>query len=335
MQTRRLGQSDLEVTRIIFGAWGIGGWMWGKQDRDDAIAAIRSAVEVGMTSIDTAAIYGFGRSEQLVAEALKDIPREKVQILTKYGLRWDSEEGEFFIESEDVDGTKHRIYRNARPESVIHECEQSLRRLKTDYIDLYQCHWRDHTTPVEDTMEAIRKLLEQGKIRAAGVSNFNTDELATAGECVPLASDQPPYNMVRRDIEDDVLPWCRRHNVGVIVYSPMQRGLLTGKFKPGHEFDPGDNRADNPLFQGEKLKRVNAFLDEIRPIAEAHDATLAQLAVNWTLQADGVSGALVGARNPEQARENAKAGAFDITEDELATINAALARLEDDLEQME
>lgn len=327
MEYRTLGQSDIKVTPVIFGAWAIGEWMWGPQDHDDAVAAVRTALEAGSNAIDTAAVYGFGRSEELVAEALEGRNREDVVLLTKFGLRWDhGEKGAIrFFETKDMDGNTISIYKYAHPDSVIEECERSLKRLKTDYIDVYQIHWPDNTTPVEDTFGAVRTLIEQGKVRAAGVSNYTPELMARANAITPLATSQPPYSMVLRDAEEDVIPWCRANNVGVIVYSPLQRGLLTGKIKPGHVFAEGDHRADNVFFKPENVQTVNEFLNAIRPIADAHDATLAQLAIAWTIRRPGITAALVGARNTKQASENAAAMQLALTNDELAQIDRRLA----------
>jgi aryl-alcohol dehydrogenase-like predicted oxidoreductase len=326
MEYRVLGQSGIEVSPVIFGAWAIGEWMWGPQDHDDAITAIRTALDAGVNAVDTAAVYGFGRSEELVAEALQGRKRQDVVLLTKFGLRWDhGEKGTVrFFETKDMEGRVLSIYKYAHPDSVIEECEQSLRRLRTEYIDVYQVHWPDDTTPIEDTFGAVRKLIEQGKVRAAGVSNCSPEQMSRANAVTPLASSQPPFSMILRDAQRDVIPWCRRNNVGVIVYSPLQRGLLTGKIKPGHVFAEGDHRADNAFFQPGNVKTVNAFLDNIRPIAEAHDATLAQLVIAWTIRQPGVTAALVGARNIKQASENAAAMNVTLRDDEIAQIDQHL-----------
>ncbi len=210
--------------------------MWGGTDEKASIESIQASVDAGVTTIDTAPIYGYGYSEELVAKAIGD-RRDKVQILTKFALRWDSTDGEHFFDL-DEKGKIVNIYKNARKQSIIKECEDSLRRLKTDYIDLYQCHWRDTTTTLEETMEACAQLLKEGKVRAIGVSNFTSEDIAKCSSIVPIASNQPPYSMVLRDIEKDVLPYCREHDIGTVVYSPLQRGLLTGKFKPDHKFAP-------------------------------------------------------------------------------------------------
>ncbi|MBN1554893.1 MAG: aldo/keto reductase [Phycisphaerae bacterium] len=326
MEYRALGQSDIQVTPVIFGAWAIGEWMWGPQDHNDAIDAIHTALDAGINAIDTAAVYGFGRSEELIAEALQGRKREDVVLLTKFGLRWDhGKKGTVRFETKDMDGNVISIYTYSHPDSVIEECERSLKRLKTDYIDVYQIHRPDETTPVEETFGAVAKLIEQGKVRAAGVSNYTPERMTRANAVTPLASSQPPYSMVLRDAEEDVLPWCRENNVGVIVYSPLQRGLLTGKIKPGHVFAEGDHRASNKFFAPKNVETVNALLDRIRPIAEAHDATLAQLVIAWTIRQPGVTAALVGARNTKQAAENAAATRLTLTDDDIAQIDQHLA----------
>jgi len=328
MVYRKLGSSDVEVSAITFGAWAIGGWMWGGTDEEQAVAAIRKAIELGVTTIDTAAVYGFGRSEEIVAKAIEPYKRDDLQILTKFGLRWDIDQpAPERWNTIGRDGKPAVVSHWAKADGIIHECEQSLNRLGTDYIDLYQQHWPDPGTPVEESAQALTKLLEQGKIRAAGESNFSVELLDAIRRLVPIASDQPPYSMVRRDIEADVLPYCVEHGIAVIVYSPLQRGLLTGKITEDHEFTGDDHRANSPLFKGENLRRTNAFLDKIRPIAEAHQATLAQLVINWTLNRSGITAVLVGARNPKQAEENSKALEFALTDDETATINEKLDAL--------
>jgi aryl-alcohol dehydrogenase-like predicted oxidoreductase len=327
MEHRRLGGSDVEVSVVTFGAWAIGGWLWGPQDASDAVAGIRKALELGVTSIDTAAVYGFGHSEELVAEALDGRKREEVQILTKFGLRWDTDEGSQPFDTTDLAGRPVTVVRNSRPESVMEECERSLRRLKTDYIDVYQCHWPDKDTPVEETFGAVSTLLEQGKILAAGVSNYTVEQMSAARRAAPLASSQPPFSMINRAAERDVIPYCREHNVGVLTYSPLQRGLLTGKITEDYTFAEGDHRAGDRFFQPANVRKVNAFLEQIRPIADAHDATLAQLVIAWTIRRPGVTAALVGARNVRQAGENAAAADVSVTEEEVARIDEHLAAL--------
>src|SRR5258705_7788871 len=327
MEYRKLGSSDLEVSTICFGAWGAGGWMWGGTERNDAIKAIRAAYDLGVTSIDTAPIYGQGNSEEIVGEAIKDLPRDKVQLLTKYGMRWDLAKGDFAFHSADTKGKEIDIYKYAGTESIIKECEDSLRRLGTDYIDLYQIHWPDTTTPIEETMETIALLIKQGKVRYAGVCNYNVAQLKEAQKYVNILSNQVPYSMVLRDIEKELVPYCLEENTSILAYSPLERGLLTGKIKPGHIFKEGDHRASLYFYSDENIKRTNAFLDKIKPLAAEKNATLAQLVLRWTIEQPGITIALAGARNDRQSIENAMALTINLSADEIAFINQELSLL--------
>lgn len=329
MEYRKLGTSDVEVSAVALGAWAIGGFMWGGQDEHDAVAAIQKAVDMGVTTIDTAPVYGTGDSEILVGRAVAG-RRDKVQVLTKFALRWDGKGARYF-ERKDADGTVKAVVKNATAESIVEECEASLKRLNTDYIDLYQQHWPVAETPIEESMSAVEKLLKAGKIRAAGLSNFDVEEMEAARKVVPICSLQPPYSMVNRGIEGDVLLYCIENHIGVIVYSPLQRGLLTGKVTMDRKFPPTDHRSANPFFRSGSRRKVLDFLDKVRPIAEAHDATLAQLVINWTIHREGITAALVGARNPQQAEENAKAADFSLTDEETQQINRLLDEVELDV----
>lgn len=324
MEYRELGESGLSASVITFGAWAIGGWMWGGAERKDAVEAIRASYDHGVTSIDTAPIYGQGLSEEIVGEALEGISRDKVQIMTKYGMRWDARLGEFAFRSQDNEGRPLEIYKCAGKDSIIKECEDSLRRLRTDYIDLYQIHWPDSTTPVEETMEAVGQLEKQGKIRAAGVCNYNAGLMERAEKTLKLAADQVPFSMVNRDIEKDLTPWCIRHKKAILAYSPLQRGLLTGKIRPGHSFGEGDTRAGSKFYKPENVERINAFLDKLRPLAEAKSASLAQLVIRWTIERPGIAIALVGARDADQAVQNARAIDVKLSPEEILFINRQL-----------
>lgn len=327
MQYRKIGNSELELSVITFGAWAAGGWMWGGTERTDAVEAIRKSYDVGVTSVDTAPAYGQGLSEEIVGEALSGIPRDKVQIITKYGLRWDLKKGLFHFASKNNEGQDIDIYKYAGEESIIKECEDSLRRLKTDYIDLYQIHWADPTTPISETMTAVAKLIEQGKVRHAGVCNYSAEQLVEAQKYVNIISNQVPYSMVKRDIEKEVVPHCIANHQAILAYSPLERGLLTGKMKAGHAFSEGDHRAKLYFFSDENIKRTDAFLTNIKPIADAREITISQLVLAWTLVQPGITIALVGARNAAQALSNAKAGDISLTNDEVNTINHHLAEL--------
>jgi aryl-alcohol dehydrogenase-like predicted oxidoreductase len=316
----------VKISTIVLGCWGIGGLFWGGSDERDSIAAIQRSIDEGVTSLDTAPIYGCGASEELVGRAIKG-RRDEVQILTKFGLRWDTNEGTRFFDIEDSDGSQIVCHKLSTRASIVAECEASLRRLGTDHIDLYQHHWPDPACPMDETFAAIERLLKDGKILAAGVSNYSVAQIEEAARRVPIASNQPPYSMVRRGIEADVLPHCRERNIGIIVYSPMQMGLLSGKMSPERVFPATDIRSQRATFSPENRRRVNAFLDKLRPIAEAHEATLANVVVRWTLQRPGVTAALVGARTPAQAAENARAGGFELSAAEMAFIDAELEGL--------
>lgn len=327
MEYRKIANSDLELSTVTFGAWAAGGWMWGGTEQNDAVNAIKAAYDLGVTSIDTAPIYGQGTSEEIVGEAIKDIPRDKVQILTKYGMRWDLEKGDFAFKSKDNNGNDINIYKYAGKESILKECEDSLRRLGTDYIDLYQIHWPDPTTPIQESMEAVEQLIKDGKVKYAGVCNYDAAQLEEAMNYVNVISDQVPYSMVKRDIERGVVPFTIENNKAILAYSPLERGLLTGKMKPGYEFNEGDHRKGLPYFTDENIEKTNEFLEKIKTLANDKDATLAQLVIRWTVEQPGITIALVGARNPEQATQNAKAMDIDLTDQELFYITEELDKL--------
>lgn len=327
MQYKTLAGTDLNLSVITFGAWAAGGWMWGGSERKDAVQAIRASYDLGVNTIDTAPIYGQGTSEEIVGEAIRGIPRDKVYVLDKYGMRWDLARGTLAMQSKDNAGRDIDIYKFAGRESIIKECEDSLRRLRTDYIDLYQIHWPDSTTPIGETMEAVAQLIQQGKVRYAGVCNYSAAQFAEASDYVDVVSNQVPYSMVKRGIEAELVPYCIKHDKSILAYSPMERGLLTGKMKPGHAFSTGDHRAGITFFSDENLRRTNAFLDTIRPLAAGKGITLGQLVLLWTLAQPGITIALVGARNVEQAVQNAKTTDAGLTPEEVALISAELDKL--------
>lgn len=322
MESRRLGKSDVFVSPIIFGAWAIGGWMWGGNDEREALEAIHASLDSGVNTIDTAAIYGMGHSEELVGKAVKG-RRDKVVIATKCGMRWDSKEGADPWPQKDNQGKDVIIRKNSKPESIAYECEQSLKRLGTDVIDIYQIHWPDSTTAVEDSMAAMDKLRGQGKIRAIGVSNYDVKWLSGAVAAAPVASNQPPYSLIQRKIEEELVPFCQRMEVALIVYSPLERGLLTGKVTPEREFPPGDHRAGHKFFSRENRVRVQESLRLIQPIADKYGMSLTQLVINWTIHQPGITAALVGARNGEQARHNAQAAGYKVSAEELEQVRRA------------
>lgn len=322
MEHRKLGNTDIQISAVTFGAWAIGGWLWGHHDDAQSIEAIHTALNHGVNTFDTAPIYGFGLSEKLIGKALGK-QRDKCIIMTKFGLRWDytGPEKPRYFRTVDNEGHPAEVFKHASADSIIKECEQSLKHLGTDYIDLYQIHWPDAQTPISESFAAVEKLLTQGKIRAAGVCNYSVDQINEAQKTVELASLQTPFSMVNRATADDQIPWCKEHNLGVVVYSPLQRGLLTGKIKPGHKFEHGDHRKENQFFTPGNIEKADALLEQIRPIAENHGATLAQIVINWTINQPGITSALVGARTTKQARENAQAVNFKLSQNELNTIS--------------
>ncbi|NOY82834.1 MAG: aldo/keto reductase [Kiritimatiellaeota bacterium] len=327
MKYARLGNSDLELSRVVLGTWAIGGWMWGGTDRRDAVRAIQTSLDAGVNTIDTAPMYGFGLSEKIVGEAIRG-RREEVVVATKFAMRWDLAEGEYWFDTKGPDGKPVQVFLCTRKRSILQECDRSLKRLGVDVIDLYQCHWPDKTTPADEMMEALFDLRDKGKIREFGMSNYDVPLLRQCLAAGPIASLQPPYNLLQRGIEGEILPFCRENGIGVIVYSPMYRGLLTGKITPEYSFKPGDARPNDAWFRGERLEQVNRVIDTVvRPIAAAHSATPAQVSVAWCLAAPGVTAALVGARTEEQARANAAAADLQLSPGEIETLGSAFSRL--------
>ena len=326
MNKNILPGTDIQLSPITYGAFAIGGWFWGGADEGDAIKAIETAIDNGIITIDTAPIYGMGHSEKVVGKTIKG-KRDKVQILTKFGMRWDNVGGDFAFDTNDNDGNLVKVYKFNAKQSIIYECEQSLKRLQTDYIDLYQMHWPDSTTPIEETMEALATLKQQGKIRAAGVCNCPVDLLERAIKIMPVATNQVGYSMINRGIEKDLVPFCLQNGIGILPHSSLHKGLLTGKIKPGHQFNEGDHRPNNPYFQPHNHEEVMKMLASIQFIADERKISLAQLTINWTIQQPAVTSVLVGARNAEQMLDNVKATKFTLTQSELRTINDALTQM--------
>ncbi len=329
MEGELLGQTDLRVSRVILGAWAMGGWYWGGADDALSASTVRASVDAGVTSIDTAPVYGFGRSEEVVGRAVRGI-RGQVQILTKVGLRWDCTDGSHFFEATDPAGKTYQVYRNLRPASVRWEVEASLQRLGVDHIDLIQCHWPDPSTPIPETMGALAALVREGKVGAVGVSNFSVAQMEEARVAlgdIPLASNQPQYSLLDRRIERDVLPWCHTEGVGVVVYSPMGRGLLTGRVTMERTFSASDGRSSEPNFHPVNRQRVLDALDQVRDIATRNDMTLANLAVAWVLHQPGVTAALVGARTPAQVQENARAAQVSLHDSECNQVSQVFGAL--------
>jgi aryl-alcohol dehydrogenase-like predicted oxidoreductase len=299
-----LGRTGLTVSRICFGTWQFGG-DWGSIERDDAKAAVRAALDRGITFFDTAQAYGFGESEALLAEALgDDIHRDEVIVATKGGLR----------------PTSGGVERDSSPGSLRHGVEASLRHLGVEAIDLYQVHWPDHDVPFEETGAALRQLVDEGKVRHVGVSNFSPAEMEELSRAIPVETDQPPYSLFNRGIERDVLPWCREHDVGVLVYGPLAHGLLGGRFDPSSLAEDDWRRGHEP-FEGEALQRNLEAVERLREFADRRGHTLPQLAVAWVLAQSGVHVAIAGARRPGHVNGIAPAAEIEFGEDELAEID--------------
>jgi aryl-alcohol dehydrogenase-like predicted oxidoreductase len=309
METKRLGKSDLEITPIGFGSWAIGGsgWEfgWGEQDDKASIAAIRRALELGINWIDTAAVYGMGHSEEVVARALQDWSGPRPYVFTKCGLRWD-EQG--------------RVHRDLQAVSIRHECEDSLRRLNVDVIDLYQIHWP--TEDFEQGWSEMARLQKEGKVRWIGVSNFDAVELPRANEIARVTSLQPPYSLIRREIESEVLPYCRSNNIGVIVYSPMASGLLTGAMTRQRiaKFPASDWRSRDEEFTEPRLSKNLALVERLREVGQKYGRPPGQIAIAWTLCNPAVTGAIVGARNAEQVERNVGAADLELTDEDVSKI---------------
>ncbi|MCF6403743.1 aldo/keto reductase [Chitinophaga filiformis] len=327
MEYRTLGNTDLQLSAITYGAFAIGGNMWGGNEKKDSIAAVQASLENGVTTIDTAPFYGFGLSEELIGTAIKGMDRSKVQLLTKFGLVWDGSnqgKGEYFFDASE-NGKTIPVYKLASKANIIRELEDSLKRLGTDYIDLLQLHWPDATTPVEETMEALNTLISQGKIRAAGVSNYDLPLMREAEKTIQLASNQVSYSMLNRSIEKDIVPYAIENNMGIIAYSPLERGLLTGKYFKDAALKTDDHR--NGYFGQFSAERVKNFLDSITPLAESKNASLSQLVLRWTTLQPGITIVLAGARNAAQAEQNAQTMNLQLTADEIGFINKELEKV--------
>jgi aryl-alcohol dehydrogenase-like predicted oxidoreductase len=314
MQTRKLGNSDLNITPVGYGAWAVGGsgwqYAWGSQDDSDSIAAIHRALELGVNWIDTAAVYGLGHSEEVVARALKSWSGPRPYVFTKCGLRWDS---------------KGEVRKVLSADSIRGEVEDSLRRLSTDVIDLYQIHWPPDpdSSELEEGWSTLAELQREGKVRWIGVSNFDVQQLRRAQAIAPVTSLQPRYSLVHPEIEDEILPYCLRQGIGVVVYSPMASGLLTGAMTRERATDlPKDDwRRGHPDFTEPNLSRNLALVAVLRVIAKRHKRGVGEVAIAWTLHNPAVTGAIVGARNAKQAQGVMRAGELHLTDEELNEID--------------
>ena len=313
MQTRQLGKNGPHLTVLGFGAWAIGGpwqWGWGKVDDNESIEAIKTAIDNGINWIDTAASYGFGHSEKIVGESIKGI-REKIFIATKCGL---------------INDGKGNAIRVSKPESIRKEIEDSLRRLQTEYIDLYQIHWPDPKIEIEKSWETLTQLKAEGKVKYIGVSNFNIELLERCMKIERVQSLQPPYSMLKRDYEKEVLPYCLKNEIGVVAYSPMQAGLLTGKFDM-NRVAQDDWRRKDEMFKEPRLSKALELVEKLRPIATKHDKTVGHVALAWVLRNPAVTSAIVGARNKMQSMENIAAANLILSDEEMEQINILIREM--------
>lgn len=318
MQQRSLGKSGINASVVAFGAWAIGGWKWGGTNANDAIAAIESSIDHGVNFIDTAAVYGFGVSEELVGKAIAGQPRDQLIIATKCGLRWDTTSATLHYEGEGKS-----VYRTLTADSIEFEVEQSLKRLGTDYIDLYQTHWPDPTLATDDVMEGLIRAKQAGKIRSIGFCNASVEMLQAAVATGELHVNQEKYSLLDRERQQDNLPCCEQSSLAFLAYSPMAQGLLTGRTDPDRNYNEGDLRIGNPRFSNQNIASINTLLEPLNDIASGHQCGIEHIVLAWTLQQPGVTHVLVGARDAEQAENNAVAGSIQLSDDELAVVNAA------------
>lgn len=302
MQRRPIADTGLEIAPIGLGTWAMGGAAesWGPVDDNESIAAIAQALDEGVNLIDTAPVYGLGHSEEIVGKAMIG-RRQEVVLATKCGVMLP-------------DGETQQSTRCLKPDSIIDECEASLRRLKIDTIDLYQCHWPDPDTPITDTMDSLQKLLKQGKIRAIGISNFSLEQLAEARQAGPVHCVQPPFSALQTRASEELIPYCREHNIAVIAYSPLAKGLLTGKFDLKTELNPIRQR--DPEFLGQRYEQNLRLVDKLAGIAEKYGKTIPQLAINWVSEYPGVTAAIVGAKRPSQVLENLGGSGWTLSEED-------------------
>jgi aryl-alcohol dehydrogenase-like predicted oxidoreductase len=318
METRKLGNSELKITPVGYGAWAIGGggweFAWGPQDDADSIAAIHRALELGVNWIDTAAVYGLGHSEEIVARALNEWSGPRPYVFTKCVLTWDE---------------KGKINQVFSADSIRRECDDSLRRLQAETIDLYQIHWppADNGPGLEEAWQTLAALRKEGKVRWIGVSNFNVEQVKRAEKIAPITSLQPPYSIIRRAIEKEILPHCQRQGIGVIGYAPMASGLLTGAMtrERAAALPADDFRTRNPEFREPRLSKNIELVDRLRRVGERHGRTPGEVAIAWTLRHPVVTGAIVGARNAQQAEGVMRAGDLKLTGEEIAEIEGAAA----------
>lgn len=312
---RPLGNTAIKITPVAMGCWPITGITSIDVTEAQSLATLEAALDAGINCFDTAYCYGYdGESERMIAKALGH-RREEIVIATKGGIHWETGSSRRKVQVKD--GSR---------KTLRAECEESLKRLNTDYVELYYLHAPDPNIPIEESAGAIKELLDEGKVRSAGVSNVNARQLEAFHRVCSLAAFQPHYNMLQREIEEAELPWCIEHNVSILAYWPLMKGLLAGKLPRDHVFDPKDGRQKYPMFHGEEWRKNQDFLDELRPIAEELNKPVAEVVINWTIHRPGITAALCGAKRPEQIRETAAAMSWELSPEHTARINAAIQR---------
>jgi methylglyoxal reductase len=336
MNTRPLGKSGIEASVIGFGAWAIGGWTWGGADEQESIRAIHAFLDAGGNLIDTAPIYGFGRSEEVVGKAIAD-RRDRVVLATKCVMRWDLTESQkrrarkkfstsekIFDQPDQATSKSFDVFIYGGADGIREEVERSLKRLRTDVIDLCQTHWQDDSVPIEEKSGVLESLKKEGKIRAIGVSNASPQEIDAYRHFAQVDADQEQYSTLDRQMEKTNLPKCDEENIAFLAYSPLSQGLLTGKIDPDRKYREDDQRRYKPRFKPENVRKVQSMLEMMQPIASRYNLSLTQLAIAWTLAQRGCSHVLCGARNAQQAVDNAGAGSVDFNEAELLKITKAV-----------
>jgi aryl-alcohol dehydrogenase-like predicted oxidoreductase len=307
------GRTNFEVSLVVLGTWVTGGWMWGGADESDSIRTIHKALDLGINFIDTAPVYGFGRSEEIVGKALREHPeRDRVVVATKCGLEWDAEQ--------------RQIRRNSSPDRIRQEVDDSLRRLGREWIDLYQVHWPDPNTPIVDTMATLDQLHSVGKIRCVGLSNFTQTQIVGCQKLHSVHSLQPPFNLFEREAAHELLPFCREHGIATMVYGGLCRGLLSGKFTGTETFPRGDLRRADPKFKPDRFKQYVKAVDELKKLASKYGRSMAQFALRWAVQQPGVTTVIAGARTPDQVEDNAGVSGWEIGPEDLRRVDEIVTR---------
>jgi len=317
-----IGSDKLKISRVITGTWQMGGWYFGKSDRKESLNSIQASLDAGINTFDTAPVYGFGKSEEILGEAMRG-RRDKFVVLDKCGLRWNCSDGKFFFEVPDFEEKKYSVYRNLRKESIIYECEQSLLRLNTDYIDLYQIHWPDPSVPISDAAEAMEHLISQGKIRNVGVSNFsvqNTVDFRNISDNLDVVSVQEKFNLIDRKALTNKIPYCKKNKISFFAYSPLEQGLLSGKFGKNNEFSKGDYREGKFSLKPDSYNLISRTKDELSDLLQKYGCSMANLSLSWLLNVSGVSAVICGARTEKQAIENSWSSSIIIEDADMRKI---------------